>query len=237
MKLKRESFFWTSYSDLMTSLFFIMLVLLVLVIVLLHHKVVEITTLYDEVMVQNEQYEKLLQLEAQYEELGRSSDFKYIEDKRMFVAKDFEGIEIFEPNKALIKQEYISTVDKVGKSLQEIVKKLYYSNPDLRFQLVIEGNAAIPWQMKRDHTFDPDNIEMFKLSYERALALYVHWKKENIDLRKYNTEVIISGSGFNGNNRDVSIEENNKRFIIQIIPKPGNFAKAKSTRQKQISIK
>ena len=34
----KESFFWTSYSDLMTSLFFIMLVLFVLVIVLLHKR-------------------------------------------------------------------------------------------------------------------------------------------------------------------------------------------------------
>ena len=38
-KHKRESFFWTSYSDLMTSLFFVMLVLFILVIVLLHNKV------------------------------------------------------------------------------------------------------------------------------------------------------------------------------------------------------
>lgn len=223
---KKESFFWTSYSDLMTSMFFVMLVLFVLAIALLHHKVVEIQSLYDEVKVQNEQYEKLLQLEAQFEELGRSSDFLYVEDKRMFVAKDFEGIELFDPELSTIRQEHIDVVDKVGKSLQEIVKRLYDKNPNLRFQLVIEGNAAIPWQLKRDKTFNPDNIQMYKLSYDRALALYMHWKRNGIDLRKYNTEVIISGSGFNGINRDSIVEENNKRFIIQIIPKPGNFAKS-----------
>ena len=38
MKKGKESFFWTSYSDLMTSLFIIMLVLFVLVIVLLHKR-------------------------------------------------------------------------------------------------------------------------------------------------------------------------------------------------------
>jgi hypothetical protein len=38
MKPKKESYFWTSYSDLMTSLFFVMLVLFVLVIVLLHKR-------------------------------------------------------------------------------------------------------------------------------------------------------------------------------------------------------
>ena len=38
MKKGKESFFWTSYSDLMTSLFIIVLVLFVLVIVLLNNR-------------------------------------------------------------------------------------------------------------------------------------------------------------------------------------------------------
>lgn len=215
-KEKKESFFWTSYSDLMTSMFFVMLLLFVLVVALQQRRVVEGQTKID-------QYEKLLELEKQYKELESSSDFQYIEEKRMFVAKDFQGIEIFEPNKATIKQEYINTVDKVGISLQNIVKRLYENNPNLKFQLVIEGNAAIPWHMKHDGTYNADNIEMYKLSYNRALSLYLHWKQKGINLRNYNTEVIIAGSGFNGINRDNKIEENNKRFIIQIIPKPGKF--------------
>ena len=39
---KKESYFWTSYSDLMTSMFFIMLVLFVLAIALLHRHMDEI---------------------------------------------------------------------------------------------------------------------------------------------------------------------------------------------------
>ena len=38
MKRKKESYFWTSYSDLMTSLFFIMLVLFILAVVLLNRR-------------------------------------------------------------------------------------------------------------------------------------------------------------------------------------------------------
>jgi len=60
---------------------------------------------------------------------------------------------------------------------------------------------------------------MYELSYHRALALYRQWLSKGVDLRKYNTEVIIAGSGFNGINRDNKVEENNKRFVIQIIPK------------------
>lgn len=225
VKQKKESFFWTSYSDLMTSMFFVMLVLFVLAIALLHKKIVEIEKLYEDVMVQNEQYEKILQLETQFEELSHSSELVYVEDKRMFVAKDFIGVEIFDPYKATIKTEYIATVDRVGKSLQSIVQRLYQNNRELQFQLVIEGNAAIPWEEKRDKTYNPDNISVYELSYQRALALYLHWLNNGINLRNYNTEIIIAGSGFNGINRDNKVEENNKRFLIQIIPKPSNFSK------------
>ena len=58
----------------------------------------------------------------------------------------------------------------------------------------------------------------YKMSYERALAVYELWQNNNIDLRKYNTEVLICGSGYNGLDRD-DFEDNNKRFTIQIIPK------------------
>ena len=40
-KTRKESFFWTSYSDLMTSMFFVMLVLFVLTISMLHYKMVK----------------------------------------------------------------------------------------------------------------------------------------------------------------------------------------------------
>ena len=58
---------------------------------------------------------------------------------------------------------------------------------------------------------------MYELSYRRALALYNQWK--HLNFRESNTEIIIAGSGFNGINRDKIVEDNNKRFIIQIIPK------------------
>ena len=43
--------------------------------------------------------------------------------------------------------------------------------------------------------------------------------KVNSNFRKYNTEVILAGSGFNGINRDTRAEDYNKRFVLQIIPK------------------
>ena len=224
-KGKKESYFWTSYSDLMTSLFFIMLVLFVLIIVVLHNynkkKTEEIEKIVKEQQATIAQLNAVVQLEKQFEELSKSSALKYDEQKKMFYAKDFVGIEIFVSNSDKIKDDYLATVDNVGKSLQSLIKTLYEKNPDLNFQLVIEGNAAIPWEELRNRSFNPDNKDMYELSYRRALALYMRWK--NLNLRQYNTEIIIAGSGFNGNNRDRKIEDNNKRFVIQIIPKIKRF--------------
>ena len=90
-------------------------------------------------------------------------------------------------------------------------------NKTFKYQLVIEGTAAIPFEELRAHTYNADNAKMYELSYRRALALYNRWK--HLGLRNGNTEVIIAGSGFNGINRDEINEDNNKRFVIQIIPK------------------
>ncbi len=217
--------FWTSYSDLMTSLFFVMLVLFIICFIKVGHDKVEaeetsakLDSLLHEANADKEQLEQILQLEEQFKVLGQSTSLGYDKDKKMFYAKDFVGIEIFYSNDDKIKEEYLETVDNVGKDLMKILESLY--DEKFHYQLVIEGNAAIRWDQLRNHTYDPDNTEMYHLSYRRALALYNRWRAVGKhDFRKYNTEIIIAGSGFNGNNRDNKIEENNKRFIIQIIPK------------------
>ena len=218
-KEKHKDLFWLSYSDLMTSLFFIMLVLFVVCIGKMKYDNGVLQKQRNEANAEKEKLEQILQLEDQFKELSKSSALEYIEEKKMFVAKDFIGIEIFDPNKDAILPKYIQTVDSVGQSLQKVVKRLHEKNPNMNFQLVIEGNAAIPWQQLQNHSFNPDNTQMYELSYHRALALYRRWLSNGVNLRHYNTEVIIAGSGFNGINRDNVIEENNKRFLIQIIPK------------------
>ncbi len=216
---KRKDSFWLSYADLMTSLFFITLVLFVICTEKMQYDKEIIEEERDSLKVTSDQLKELLQLEAHFEELSKSSALSYDEDKKMFYAKDFVGVEIFEPNRDIILPEFIETVDNVGRSLQDVVKKLHEKNPNLNFQLVIEGNAAIPWKQLKDNTYNADNVRMYELSYNRALALYRRWRSLDVNLRRYNTEIIIAGSGFNGINRDNEVEENNKRFVIQIVPK------------------
>lgn len=213
----KKSLFWTSYSDLMTSLFFAMLVLFVVVVVAMGSVNKQLTDALNRAEITIEQQNQVLKLQEQFQTLAGSTSLDYDEEKRMFYAKDFVGIEIFQPNEAVIKQEFINKVDEVGSDIKNIIDSLNKANSNFKYQLVIEGTAAIPYKEKIAKTFNPNNYEMYLLSYKRALALYKRW--EYLNFPESNTEVIIAGSGFNGKNRDNRVEENNKRFIIQIIPK------------------
>ena len=110
-KNKKESFFWTSYSDLMTSLFFVMLVLFVLVIVLLHNKIsAQAGTI--------EELERITQIDKQFKPLLESGKFKYYPNSKKFVAKDLIGQEIFEPNKTIILSQFLQPTLDVGLELK-----------------------------------------------------------------------------------------------------------------------
>lgn len=213
----KKSLFWTSYSDLMTSLFFAMLVLFVVVVVAMGAVNKQLKEALNRAEITIEQQNQVLRLQEQFQTLAGSTSLDYDEEKRMFYAKDFVGIEIFQPNEAEIKQKYINKVDEVGADIKNIIDSLNKANSNFKYQLVIEGTAAIPYKELRAGTYNKDNYEMYLLSYRRALALYKRW--QHLNFRKSNTEIIIAGSGFNGINRDQLLEDNNKRFVIQIIPK------------------
>lgn len=227
---KNKNFFWVGYSDLMTNLFFVFLVLFVIVFALVVNNEDEISKYEKEIAEYKSQNENLnatveqlkyiTQIDEQFSQLNKSEFLEYDATNKTFVAKALQGKEIFEHESDIIKTEYLSTVDEVGRQIERMIKRLHYLSPDMDYLLVIEGTAAIPWDKLRDESYNPDNRRMYELSYRRALALYYRWK--GINFRKFNTEVLICGSGYSGNNRDNIKEENNKRFIVQIIPKVAN---------------
>ena len=216
-KGNKKILFWTSYSDLMTSLFFAMLVLFVVVVIAMGKANKQLKKALDRANITIEQQNQVLKLQEQFHTLANSTSLEFDEEKRMFFAKDFVGIEIFEPNDDEIKADYIEKVDEVGNDIKTIIDSLSKSSDKFKYQLVIEGTAAIPYKELRAGTYNKDNYDMYLLSYRRALALYKRW--QHLNFRESNTEIIIAGSGFNGINRDSKIEDNNKRFVIQIIPK------------------
>lgn len=211
--------FWLSYSDLMTSMFFIMLVLFMVCVVKMANTNNYLRAATAEATGRAEEAENILHLSEQFEELSRSTRLAYDDERRTFYARDFRGVEIFQSESDVIKPEYMAKVDSVGFDLDDILRRLNERNSTFCYQLVIEGNAAIWWEDRRSGNYNPDDEAMYFLSYRRALALYRRWREKGIDLRRYNTEILIAGSGFNGINRDQRWEDNNKRFVIQIIPK------------------
>lgn len=222
-KQKTGSHFWPSYSDLMTSLFFLMLVMFVLTIISLRNSILEAERLrkVSEEQLRNVQQiqEAVNQLPVDYFEED-SSNKRWILKKSYspsFRAADFD-IRILNDTTRLI---------KVGTSLMDVIKKLNlmkedskYKDMDITYLVVIEGMAS------KDSYYDND-----ALSYKRALSLYYLWKRNGISFEKSQCEVQISGSGirgrgrFNDNGNNPADEVKNQRIIIQIVPKIGNLGK------------
>lgn len=209
---QKNDFFWVSYSDLMTTLFFVMLVLFVITVVFLKFE-------QERIEVKVKELEQIIQLKEQFKLLEDDDEFKYLDECKKFVAKDLIGKEIFEPNKSKIKEIYISKTLNVGRKIRDFLKKLHENNNDFSYLVVIEGNMANSWDKK----YDKNSNYGYRKSYERALAVYNLWSDSNINFRENNIEVLIAGSGFNGLCREEGKnEKNNKRFSIQIIPKIAN---------------
>lgn len=220
-KKNKGDFFWVSYADLMTTLFFVMLVLFVLTVV--HLKLEQ-----EKIIAERDQLQKIVQLEEQFKPLEEGGDFIYLAECKKFVAKSLRGLEIFDPGKTEILAEHEDATIEIGRKIESFLNTLQKNNKDFSYLLVIEGNMANTY----DKRYNFDNIDGYKKSYERALAVYNLWVKKNIDFRKNNVEVLISGSGYNGLCREdrktgeykstEDVEAYNKRFSIQIIPKVTN---------------
>ena len=209
---KSNNFFWPSYVDLMTALFAVVLVLFVLSFKLFSDKNRDLNMEKDKVLILLDKYQKIENIEKQMEALDSAGIFKYDRKFRRYIVKDLEGVEIFDSNKWVIREKYRQPAIKAGEKINNLIRS-FDGEKDIRFMIVIEGNAANKW----DGSYDTDSEHGYKLSYNRALALFYLWKEEEIDFPE-GTEIIISGSGFSGIGRDPE-EKNNKRFIIHIIPK------------------
>lgn len=198
MKVKKESFFWTSYSDLMTSLFFVMLILFVVTVCILHKRIIATQS----------ELEAIKKVEESTKDLPKEY-FLYNDEYEKFVLK----IQCkFELGKSEIKDSAsMEELYKAGVAICAFLHK--YQN--YSYLLIVEGQAS-----KDDYQFN------YELSYNRAKSLIEFWNsKDDIHNAFGNRcEVLIAGSGDNkialGKQpmRD-NIEMNNQRFIIHIIPK------------------
>ena len=206
-KQKKESFFWTSYSDLITSMFFVMLVLFVLAIALLHNKMVATET----------QLKKIQQLQHSIENIDPEY-FEYSKEFKRHTLKDITvSFQTGSSNINDIPQKDLDRLKAAGQAIVRFMQEAKKTIPDAEYLLIIEGQSS------------KDNyVRNYELSYERSLSLIKYWSSNGIVFDSLPCEVIISGSGQSSSFRVEPDNKNNKanqRFVIHIIPKPGNFTK------------
>lgn len=196
----------------MINLFFIMLVLYVLTSITLNLE-------REKIKIKANEYEKIQKLQQAIAELD-SNYFEYNTQTKRFKMK----IEVnFPPNSSNIyelSEEIRAELVEAGEALYRLIDSLgRKTSGSVEYLVVIEGTAQRPqnWEYVID--------EGYKLSYKRSLSLFNFWKTNGLDFYDLlpESETIIAGSGYFGASRDTVIEENNRRFTIQITPKVGNL--------------
>jgi len=206
MKNNNTNIFWISYSDLMTSLFFIMLVLFVVTISFLQYHDKNI----------KEKLNKIDELQTAIKKLPQNY-FVYQPQYKRF--KLIEQIQ-FASKESIIDKKYYPYLFNVGMSINNLIDSLHsnekYKNFDIKYLVVIEGRAS-SFKYSRN----------FELSYERALSLYIFWKNNFKDKILFNPnycEIQIAGSGTDGIKEFSGEEEyKNQQFLIHIVPKIGKI--------------
>lgn len=216
---KNSSHFWPSYSDLMTSLFFLMLVMFILTIVSLRNSLLEAETLRK---VSEEQLKSIEQIQQAVNQLPKQFFEQDEANRRWILKKDYSPRFNARDADIRVLNDTIDLIN-VGKSLMGVIENLnrmketpQYKDMDITYLVVIEGMAS-----KDSYPYNDE------LSYNRALSLYYLWRRNDISFEKSQCEVQISGSGVRGRGRynsdgNHSQEEvKNQRIIIQIVPKIG----------------
>ncbi|MBE7516040.1 MAG: hypothetical protein HS105_05460 [Chloracidobacterium sp.] len=196
-----SSFFWPSFTDLMISLFFVMLVLCVLTFVRLRI----------EQQATEAQLNRIKEIQSGVQALPKEYFTFQPEFKRFTLNREIQ----FQIGKSEIVDEYKDFLLKVGRSIEELISRLkeQYRNDDIKYMIVIEGMASKDGYPLND-----------ELSYQRSLALARLWQTNNIVFDPNVCELQIAGSGVSGVGRYSGDQEyKNQRFLIQILPKIGDI--------------
>ena len=227
-KGSKGALFWTSYSDLMTTLFFVMLVLFIVVTIAMgrivqvgNHAtetidslIICIENLEDSVNVERRTVEKIREIEKSIENIDHNW-FEYKPQYKKHMLKIDVTFETGQSDITNIPLETREDLYQAGLAIERFLNKAEKEfGESVEYLLIIEGQASNDGYSRN-----------FELSYERALALYKYLKENrSLDLKRKNCEVLISGSGTQGTMRalpDNGSNKTNQRFLIHILPKPG----------------
>ena len=211
MSSNKNSLFWTSFSDLMTSLFFTLLVLFVVAIIAMGRALKKANDL--QIATQNE-INKIRDIENSIQNID-SKWFEYNEIDKKHILKIDVSFPIGQSDITDIPLEKREELYKAGLAINDFLNhadKEY--GESVKYLLIIEGQAS-----------NDGYAGNFDLSYQRALSLYKYFQvNRHLDLKRENCEVLICGSGTEGALRaypDNASNKKNQRFLIHILPKPG----------------
>jgi hypothetical protein len=202
---KNRDFFWLSYSDLMTSLFFVMLVLFVLVYTMQNEMIGELGE-------KGRELDKIKEIEKTINNID-TAYFKYDnENKKHILNMQFLFPRGSDDISSIIPDKRVDLL-KAGNIIKKLILK-YPEKENIKYLIVIEGQAS------KDNW--PGNDD---LSYHRAQSLIKFWEQNGIGLNTLKScEVIIAGSGERGIPRtQPDIGNANQRFLITIVPKIGKM--------------
>lgn len=208
--MKKSSFFWVSFSDLMVSLFFVMLVLFA---VALGYSESERRKAEAAKLATEKQLKKIQEIQESTKQLPEEYFSYQPQYKRFKLNKPIQ----FQRGQSEIQSQYKPYLIEVGKSIQGLIERLKSnernSDFEIKYLVVIEGMAS------------NDNYPLnFELSYERALSLYRLWKEEPVVFDPEICEIQIAGSGTEGLREFSGNEEfKNQQFLIHIVPKIGKL--------------
>lgn len=176
-------------------------VLFILVIVLLHKRM-EAT---------EAQLQAIKEIAASTEDLTKSDYFIYRPDYKKYVlnvqGKYPKGKADLNDIIAPDKEEQLSNLENAGKEIQKFLS----NHSQNQYVLIVEGQASR----------DP-YLYNYELSYQRALALMRFWVEQKGISFENNCEILISGSGdgkLDTHSMRESVETENQRFLIHILPK------------------
>ena len=200
MKKGKESFFWTSYSELMVSLFIIMLVLFVLVIVLLNNRM-KATIM---------ELENIKKVEASTRDL-EGKYFSYNKEYEKFILNIDCQFPVREYDINLLNDETREKLMDAGQQVKDFLDR----HSENQYLVIVEGQASANSETWTEYNYN--------LSFQRALSLIKFWATNpNVKFSDQNCELQIAGSGdgrLSAKTMRDPINEKNQRFLIYIIPK------------------
>ena len=161
---KKRDFFWLSYSDLMTSLFFVMLVLFVLVYTMQNK-------LIGELGEKGRELDRIKEIEKTINNID-TTYFKYDEVNKKHILNMQFLYPVGGADISKIVPDKRDELLKAGQTIKNLILK-YPEEDNIKYLIVVEGQASKDnWSGNQD------------LSFHRAESLTKFWESNNIELHK-----------------------------------------------------